>query len=142
MVSSQYAAFAYRSTVAQLFSRFPAPFLVALRIEREACDHGRDAPVEGVEVSVQVTGLRRLDTGNLHHVTTGQVNGDAPEQATRRDDDQPLFTDLSEVRRLAQWPVLVSDQPAWDAGLPETDGNLGVHLVWRLDGDQDELRLW
>jgi hypothetical protein len=29
------------------------------------------------------------------------------------------------MHRLAQRPVLVSDQPAWDASVPEIDSDLG-----------------
>lgn len=32
--------------IAQLFRHLLAPLLVALRMEREACDHGRDASVK------------------------------------------------------------------------------------------------
>lgn len=44
--------------IAQLFRHLLEPLLVPLRVEREACDHGRGASVEGVEVAVYVMGRR------------------------------------------------------------------------------------
>ncbi|GAA1229489.1 hypothetical protein GCM10009665_19900 [Kitasatospora nipponensis] len=74
-------------------------------------------------------------------MTSGHVDGDAAEQPTRRDGDQPSLTDPSEEHRLTQRPVLVSDQPAWDAGLTEIDSNLGGNPEWSLGADQNELGL-
>jgi hypothetical protein len=74
-------------------------------------------------------------------VTSGNVDGDASEQATRRDGDQPPLTDPLKEHRLAQRPVLVSDQPGRNAGLTEIDSNLGGHLGRSLNMDQDELGL-
>ncbi|MGW2202135.1 hypothetical protein [Streptomyces sp. NPDC001774] len=74
-------------------------------------------------------------------MTSGNVDGDASEQATRRDGDQSPLTDLPEEHRLTQRPVLVSDQPGWDASLTEIDSDLSGRLGRGLDADQDELGL-
>ncbi|MDQ1051423.1 hypothetical protein QFZ76_009659 [Streptomyces sp. V4I2] len=62
------------------------------------------------------------------HVTTGYIDSDTAEQATRRNGDQPPLTDPPEVHRFAQRPVPVTGQPARDASLSEISNDLCGHL--------------
>ncbi|MEU2956666.1 hypothetical protein [Streptomyces xanthochromogenes] len=74
-------------------------------------------------------------------MTSGHVDGDASEQATCPEGDQPLLADPLKKYQLTQRSALAPDQRAWNACLPEIGSDLGGHLGGSLDANQGELGL-